>query len=246
MNRARWKLTLAYDGRHFYGWQRQPDCRTVQGVLETALSRFSNERIRVFGQGRTDRGVHALGQTAHVDLPAHLTSERLFGAMRGFLPADLRLIRAEPVASDFHARFHAVSRQYRYQLSTHSDLLNRHQRWELDHTPDLELLNRYAAILTGCHDFGTIARTVADEERSTLCTMVTSRWTEEPDGLRFTIEGDRFLRHLVRRLVGTMIRLEAAGAPLEQWESRLYGGSDGAQIYAAPAHGLLLLKVRYA
>ncbi|MEX1213086.1 MAG: tRNA pseudouridine(38-40) synthase TruA [Balneolaceae bacterium] len=245
MNRVRWKLTLAYDGRHFFGWQRQPDCRTVQGELESALSRFSDEEIHVTGQGRTDRGVHALGQTAHTDLPSRVTEERLIGAMRGLLPDDIRLLRAEPVSPDFHARFHAVSRRYGYQLSTRPDLLNRHQRWELNRTPDLNRLNQYASILTGRHDFGFIARTDAEEERSTVCTMEISRWVDAPDGLRFTIEGDRFLRHLVRRMVGTMIRLEADEIPVEKWESRLSGESEDAQIYTAPPHGLILLNVRY-
>lgn len=245
MKRVRWKLTLAYDGRSFFGWQRQPDQRTVQGELEKALSRFSNESIEVSGQGRTDRGVHALGQTAHADLPTRVTEDRLFGAMRSLLPEDLRLVAAEPVPDSFHARFDATSRRYEYQVATGPDLLNRHQRWEIGREPDLDLLNHYASLLNGSHDFSKLARMDPGEKRSTRCTLFTSVWNREPFGLVYTVEGDRFLRHMVRRLVGTMLRLEEGQRPTEAFQSLLIQRAEDAQIYTAPAHGLRLVRVSY-
>lgn len=242
---TRWKLTFEYDGTDFNGWQRQPGGRTVEGVIEQAFSTLFQRDIELIGQGRTDSGVHALGQVAHADLPVLFDANRIIYAMKGLLPADVALLKAETVHPDFHARFHASSRRYRYQLATRPMPLLRNQVWVCHKTPAEEVLQQSAGLITGRHDFINFCIPPEEKHATTLCTITHSEWVREDDFWIYRIEGDRFLRHMVRRLVGEMIRTAETPGKTGRFENLLTGKTTPKKAHAAPARGLLLEQVNY-
>lgn len=244
MNR-RWKLTLEYDGSGFAGWQKQPSGRTVQGELENALEQFCRQKIDVTGQGRTDRGVHAESQAAHADLPAQVEGERLLSAMRGLLPPDLAVIAAEPVPSSFHARFDARSRRYRYQVAARPTPIHRSRCWVFEEEMDEELLKRCAELLPGEHNFVNFARVDNRPDEEYRCTIRLAEWYRSDPFLCFRISGNRFLRHMVRRLVGTMVHVASGRFEPDQFAQLLEGARSGRKGYSAPAGGLFLETVEY-
>ncbi len=243
---ARWKLTLAFDGSDFYGWQRQNDQRTAQNELEKALSTFLNQPIEVSGQGRTDRGVHADEQVAHVDLPENLKPEKLLSAMRGLLPPDIALNRAEPVDESFHSRFDAKSRVYRYQITGQPLPLMRFQTWFVAEELNRELLMRCAERVKGEHDFKNFAKIGQEESgRNTRCRIMRSEWEFGSPILTYRIEADRFLRHMVRRIVGSMVKAAAGSTSYEQFEQLMEETENDQKGFSAPSKGLILERVLY-
>jgi tRNA pseudouridine38-40 synthase len=243
----RWKLTIEFDGTHFSGWQRQKKGRTVQEELESALSTFYREEIKVSGQGRTDSGVHAEGQVAHADLPGDMDPPRLLSALRGLLPGDMAVIDAVIEADDFHARFDAQSRLYRYQIATRPVPLKRHLHWLLLTPFEEDSLHRCAKIIRGKHDF----RNFAKEEKptgyvnSTECTITASHWEREQDIWIYKIEGNRFLRHMVRRIVGSTIMTATGRMEMDAFRELLDGKQVRRKGHSAPPEGLILEKVIY-
>lgn len=241
----RYLLTIEYDGSDFHGWQKQPDQRTVEGELEKAFSQLYQSEIDLIGQGRTDAGVHAEQQTAHVDLPDSISVERVLHAMRGLLPQDILLKRIDKAGSDFHARFDAVSRCYEYWITTEKSPLLRRITWFPGRTMNLTLLKKCAGVVTGEHDFRCFCIQPDHNLQTTICTISECRWEEWDYGYRFTIRGDRFLRQMVRRLVGTMVRIAAGEESIGVYLNALKGGSSEIQIRTAPPQGLRLKKVEY-
>ncbi len=242
---TRWKLILEYEGTDFSGWQKQPDQRTVQGELETALETLFQQPVLTMGQGRTDAGVHAAAQVAHVDLPQATTERQLLHALRGLLPKDMAVTQANTVPDDFHARFDAVSRSYRYQISLRDSPMNRRIVWRVHQQPDFELLGQCASIILGEHDFINFCIPPDQEEMTTISTIEKSNWTKENSMLIYHIEGNRFLRHLVRRLVGAMVWVGSGKIDLEQFLRMLTGKEVDKKGHAAPASGLILESVKY-
>ncbi|MDZ7755953.1 tRNA pseudouridine(38-40) synthase TruA [Rhodohalobacter sp.] len=241
----RYKLTFEFEGTDFKGWQRQPDVRTVEGVIEDAFSKFYQEEINIIGQGRTDAGVHALAQTAHVDLPDRFTIKKIEQAMKGLLPGDVVLKGMEEVDQDFHARFHAVQRAYQYQVSTKPVALNRNLVWSYFFEPNIDLLHECADKIQGEHDFINFCIPNDEEYGTTICSITESRWREK-DGLWFyEIEGNRFLRHMVRRLVGGMIKVSAGKININEFDRFLTGEEVRQKAFSAPAAGLILTRVHY-
>jgi tRNA pseudouridine38-40 synthase len=241
----RWKLTFQFDGSNFKGWQRQPDERTVEGVIEEAFSTLFQADIDLIGQGRTDAGVHALAQTAHADLPDRYSADRILHAMKGLLPEDVALMSAEPVHADFHARFDAVSRAYKYQISTKPIPLNRQHYWFYDFTPDAGILHECSALIDGEHDFINFCIPSEAEFGTTICTINESRWEVHSDRFYYHIEGNRFLRHMVRRLVGSMINCAQNKLNINDFQKLISGNTVKKKGHAAPAKGLILKKVNY-
>lgn len=248
----RFKLTLEYDGGSFYGWQRQPGVRTVQGELERALATFYQRSISVHGQGRTDRGVHAAGQVAHADLPDNPPAARLVDACRSLLPSDIGLLDIREMSGEFHARFDAVARIYEYRLVTRRSPLNRRYAWQFPYPLDRELLQSCAESLTGDHDFVNFAKLVPGHTAQTRCSVTESEWkfsdhynTGPIQVWTYRIRANRFLRHMVRRLVGTMVGIASGRLEREELVRLLQAGAAGAKGHAAPAAGLVLLGVVY-
>lgn len=241
----RFKLTFEYDGTDFNGWQKQPEGRTVQRVIEKALSTFYQKEISIVGQGRTDSGVHARAQVVHADLPLSYSISRLYRALSGLLPKDVALIDAKKVDDDFHARFHAKYRRYQYLVLEKPSPLLRNYSWQTFKPLIFDRLTECADAIKGEHNFINFCIPPDEPEMTTICTINKSRWYKKEKKLIYEIEGNRFLRHLVRRLVGTMIQVADGTIPIEQFQDLLNGKETDRKGHAAPAKGLTLLNVTY-
>jgi len=241
----RYKLTFEYDGTGFNGWQKQPHGRTVQGVIEQALSTFYQRKINVSGQGRTDAGVHAKAQIAHADLPSTYSIERLHRAMHGLLPKDVALVEAEVVSDNFHARFHAISRSYRYIVVNKPSPILRHYSWHVFKPIDISLLHQCAELILGKHDFVNFCIPQDQVNLTTICRINKSYWQTTDCGYEYRIQGNRFLRHLVRRLTGAMVRVADGTNQIEYFKELLSGMEKTQKAFAAPAKGLTLIEVEY-
>jgi len=245
----RLKLILQYDGSAFHGWQIQPEERTVQGELEAALEQLTSARRPVIGSGRTDRGVHATGQVAVASLPHSWKPEKLEKALSALLPSDIWIKSVEPASPDFHPRYDAVSRTYLYHLGLSAEArspFHRHWCWPLAKPLDVELLECAAGTIVGEHSFKAFRKS-GQPERGDLCTIHESCWAPwEALGLTLRITADRFLHHMVRYLVGTMVEIARGKRPLEDLGRLLEEPeSDLRTSPPAPPTGLFLHHVTY-
>ncbi len=239
------KLLIEYDGSAFKGWQSQPSDRTVQGELEAALQQVTGgERVVVNGAGRTDTGVHARGQVASIKLETKLTPKQLCGAINSQLAEDVRVQDVTPAGDDFHARFSAAGRRYSYALATDRPIVGRQYIWPVRFSFASELLHACAALVVGRHDFERFAK-AQPEQDSTACDVTLSQWEQQPQRLVYHVAADRFLHHMVRFLVGSMVEVARGRFTLEQFARQLDRRSGGLDIYRAPAQGLVLEEVRY-
>ena len=241
-------FTVQYDGAGFYGWQLQRRHRTVQGELERVLGTLFARPARVLGSGRTDRGVHALGQVATVDAPARWDAAALRRAMNALVTKELWVAGAAEVAQDFHPRYDAVERVYVYRLGLAEESRSPfHNRWcwTVGLPIDRTLLDIATAVIPGDHSFRAFAKT-GQEERGDRCIVHSATWRDwDGMGLEFTISANRFLHHMVRYLVGTLVEI-ATGARAPNDMERLLAREPGLETSPpAPPHGLYLARVRY-
>lgn len=255
MNRLR--LTLAYDGAAFAGSQIQPEQRTVQGDIERALTALDGQMVRAVFAGRTDAGVHAVGQVAHADVHRVREPERWRQGLNGILPPDVRVTNVTVVPGGFHARYDAVGRQYRYLIWNGAVLppLARGTMWHWRSPLDVAAMNAAARVLIGRHDFAAFAgdgKGLPQRDARTTRTLWVAEWTAErrPEAiaglaLMFTIEGDGFLPHMVRNLVGSLVRVGMGAAPANWMEMLLQARDRRLAAPTAPPHGLVLWLVRY-
>jgi tRNA pseudouridine38-40 synthase len=243
------QLVLHYDGGEFAGWQRQPAERTVQGVLEETLARLCAGVVPVIGAGRTDAGVHARGQAAGVRVDPKWTPSTLRRALNATLPSDLWVAAAHEMHSRFHARYSAIARRYTYVVGTDEEAASPFrrphelvERQRLDHA----LLHDAARAIVGEHSFRAFAvqgtAPASDEHR---CIVREARWVERQGGLAFEIEANRFLHHMVRFLVGTMLDV-ARGKRAPDAMTALLAATDNRDVSPpAAAHALFLERVEY-
>ena len=244
----RLKLVISYDGRDFAGWQSQRHGNTVQDQLETAFERVCGTRLAVTGAGRTDSGVHAVGQCAHVDVPAgQFPAERWLKALNGVLPPAIRILRAGFVGQSFHARFSVKGKVYRYRIINGEVLppLEIGRAWHVPSPLDRELLGRAAKLFTGRHDFAAFAANRRKEERSTMRTVEYVRATGRGKLIEIEFSADGFLYKMVRMMVGEMVRCALGKEGLESIELRLERPSRTSARFVAPGAGLYLVRVRY-
>jgi tRNA pseudouridine38-40 synthase len=245
---TRLKLTLHYDGSAFHGWQLQPDQRTVQGEVEAVLSRLFASPVRVAAAGRTDRGVHATGQVISFDAPARWTAERVHKAANALLPDDVWIEHATVAPPRFHARFDASSRSYRYRVGlTPSARSPFHARWcwWVRREIDTAVLHRCAAQLPGDHSFLSFAK-AGQEERGDRCVVLAAGWREAESGwLEFSVTANRFLHHMVRYLVGTMVEIAAGLRDAGDFPRLLAAEPELETSPPAPPQGLFLTGVGY-
>jgi len=239
-------FTIEYDGTEFNGWQLQAGGRTVQGVLEEAIFKATGARSRVHGASRTDAGVHAEGQVAHCDTDSRLPSWQMLKALNHYLPPDVAVLQAKDVPPQFHARFSATSKLYRYRV-----LLSRVRRPLLDRfcmregrPLDVEAMQACADRVKGEHDFASFA---SEPERmnTTVRRVSRSEWRSEGEELRYYVEADGFLYKMVRTLVGTMLEVGLGKRTVADFERIMAAHDRRTAGPCAPAKGLTLMVVRY-
>ena len=242
---ARFKLTLEYVGTRYRGWQVQKNARTVQGELDAAVAKVSGRRdFESYGSGRTDAGVHALGQVAHLDLETRQPPEHLRFALNDELPADIGLLAVEKTNRQFHARHSAVARSYLYQLSRRRTAFGKPFVWWIRDRLDLAKLREAAALFEGMHDF----RSFTDDDPARTSTRVLVQKVElreEGDLVLLRLQASHFLWKMVRRVVGVVAEVGRGGLSAEQAKGFLLRASDVPARLTAPPSGLFLERVFY-
>jgi tRNA pseudouridine38-40 synthase len=240
------KITLAYDGTSFVGWQRQPDGDSIQGLLEDALARLEGGPVTANGAGRTDAGVHALGQVASVRVTFTHDPSTLMRALNAHLPLEIRVTAVDDVDEAFHARFSASGKTYRYQIRN-TPVASPFERafvWHLPEPLSFDAMTRAAALLVGTHNFGAF-RSVGSDTSSPVRTITKSEWRRNSGLLTYDIAGDGFLRHMVRAIVGTLVEVGRGWREADEISVLLDGGARAQAGPTAPPHGLFLVAVDY-
>jgi tRNA pseudouridine38-40 synthase len=245
------RLDIEYKGTSYAGWQVQPEQSTVQGEITQAIFRVTSQQVEVTGAGRTDSGVHALGQVANFKIDHHLAPERYRDALNYHLPDDIRIRNSEAVSDDFHARFSAKSRRYRYLLSAERSAIYRDLRWENPIALNADLLRASATEIIGSHDFSPFC-VVASQKEDNRCIIEYSRWRQFGPLWVYEVRGNRFLHSMVRSLVGGMVNLAQVNPDnnlhnltLPKFRDIIAGRVTDRVVFTAPAHGLYLVKVLY-
>tara|TARA_B110001454_G_scaffold17179_1_gene15420 strand:- start:10 stop:744 length:735 start_codon:yes stop_codon:yes gene_type:complete len=241
---SRYKITIQYDGLSFSGFQSQKNLNTIQDKIEYSLSFLNkNNLIRVLGASRTDAGVHALGQVAHFDLDIELSLDAIKRALNARLPVEIRIIDIVEVDSKFHSRFDAIKKEYLYQCSlTDNPLLSKNHF--IVKKIDFDMLEDIQGELLGKHNFLSFSKFDIGK-KNTICEIFKSKWTLEDGKLFYIIEGDRFLHHMVRYLVGTMIGCMDKKISKKDFLSLLDNPIKDGKLLKAPAHGLILNRIFY-
>lgn len=243
----RYFITLSYDGTRYHGWQVQPNGISVQGELQRALSLLLRADVSVTGAGRTDAGVHAKMMVAHFDTESEVDCRQLAYKLNRLLPQDIAVQRVEPVDDDLHARFSATARTYHYFLHTLKDPFLRHYSCEMHYELDFGLMNRAAAMLTGYEEFGAFCKSGADV-KTMRCHVTRAEWrpVEGKSGQWvFEITANRFLRNMVRAVVGTLIEVGRGRLSLTDFRRVVEGQRRTEAGESMPAHALFLVKIEY-
>lgn len=238
------KLTLEYDGTDFFGWQRQPNVRTVQAEVEHALSELTQETIKTTVAGRTDTGVHALGQVVNFKTHSDLPTDVFVKGGNAILPKDVRVIAAEEVDSNFNARFSARARSYRYRISKKPRAIGRQYSWYLMHKVNFGLMQEACPLILGEKDFQSFCQAGTDVPHF-RCVVHSATWTETEDYYIFDISANRFLHNMVRILVGTFLEIGSKRVRPEEIEEILEARDRRMAGPTVPAQGLFLVRVDY-
>lgn len=241
----RYFIRLSYDGTGYHGWQVQPNGNTVQAELQKALAVILREDTPVVGAGRTDTGVHARVMVAHFEHGGIDDCRQLAYRLNRLLPRDIAVSSVEPVADGMHARFSAVSRTYHYYIHTRKDPFQRAYSCELHYQLDFELMNRAAAMLLEYDDFGAFCKSHADV-KTTLCKVTSAGWHRtSPGSWYFEITANRFLRNMVRAVVGTLIEVGRHRMTLEEFRGVVEGRRRTEAGESMPGNALFLEDIKY-
>ncbi len=240
----RYFIEIAYKGKNYFGWQRQPTEISVQQVLEETLSTLLRTEIKITGAGRTDTGVHAKQLFAHFDFELIENIPAFIFRLNSFLPKDVSIKNIFKVNADSHARFDAVEREYEYIVSLEKDPFSQDFAFQINKTPNVALMNQAAEMLLHHNDFQCFSRSKTDV-KTYNCTIVKANWETQKNTLIFTIAADRFLRNMVRAIVGTLLDVGYKKTSLEDFQAILNSKNRGEAGASAPAHGLYLTKVIY-
>jgi len=240
------KLTIAYDGTRLVGWQRQVEGDSVQALIEAALARLEGAAVTVHGAGRTDAGVHALGQAASAQVRFDHDTATIQRALNAALPPDVRVLAVDEAAPDFHARFSARGKTYRYRIRNApvNDPFERAYAWFLAAPLDLERMREAAAALVGTHDFAAF-ESAGSPRSDTTRTIWRSAWRGSGELLVYEIAGNGFLRHMVRAIVGTLVEVGRGRRDAADLTRLLAGATRADAGPTAPPHGLFLVGVDY-
>lgn len=243
--RLRYFLKFSYKGTAYHGWQIQPNALSVQETLQKAMHTILRKEISVVAAGRTDTGVHAQVMYAHFEiemLPYEF--DICIFKLNSLLPKDIAVIDILPVAQDAHARFDAKKRTYEYLINQHKNPFNIEGSWYFRHSLDLELMNKAAEILLQKTDFESFSK-VHTEVNNFRCKITKALWERNENSLIFTISADRFLRNMVRAIVGTLINVGTHKITLEEFEFIIDSKKRSEAGFSVPAHGLYLTEVEY-
>lgn len=241
----RYFITFSYDGTAYHGWQIQPHSVTVQEELQKALSTLMRKPMEVVGAGRTDTGVHARKMIAHFDHDEVLDCSQLVYKLNKLLPRDIAVQHVEPVADDMHARFSAKSRTYHYYVHLDKNPFLRSYSWQVYGNPDFELMNRAARVLMEYKDFTSFSK-VNTDTKTNDCTITEARWDRVgEDQWRFTVTANRFLRNMVRAIVGTLMEVGRGRMTIEQLRSVIEAKDRCRAGDSVPGKALFLVEVLY-
>ena len=237
-------ITISYDGTDYHGWQRQPDKRSIQGLMEEALSKISSKKINVIGAGRTDAGVHAQGQVAHFKTDLKLEDKELFRAINSLLPKDIRIISLKKVDLNFHARKMTVSKIYQYRIFNSSSITPFHIRYTYLYSAplDVEKMKMAATLFAREADFNAFS---SNRLLYPVRKVTRSEIKKTGKEIIFTIEANGFLRYMVRTIVGTLLEIGKGKVPLDKIEESFLGKKRTLASPTAAAQGLCLMKVNY-
>lgn len=241
----RYFIYLAYDGTNYHGWQVQPNAVSVQGEIERCLSTVMREKTMIVGAGRTDTGVHARMMAAHFNTDLPVDCDQLAFRLNRILPPDISIYRIESVSDDMHARFSATSRTYHYYIHTRKSPFNRKYSLETHYKLDFEAMNRAGEYLTTVSDFASFCKAGSDN-KTTICDVRTAKWVEtEPGCWYFEITADRFLRNMVRAVVGTLVDVGRGRLTFDAFKAVVDSRKRTEARESMPAHALFLEEVIY-
>lgn len=251
MNEKNIKLTIEYNGTDFSGWQSQANGNTIQDIIKEAIYKTTKIKVNLIGAGRTDAGVHALGQVANFKISHNLESEKYKDALNYYLPKDIRILKSDEVDLEFHARFNAKSKRYRYLIGLDRSALYYNQRWEIERELDFSQLQQSAEMIVGEHDFASFC-VVSSIKDNNYCTIYKSKWYRVGRLFIYEVRGNRFLHSMIRFLVGGMTNLaqinpdkNKLNLTLEKFGDIINSQTDERLMFTAPSCGLYLRSVQY-
>ena len=241
----RYFIELAYNGFAYNGWQRQPNAISIQELLEEALGKLLSKSIAIVGAGRTDTGVHALQMFAHFDVEHDINKPKeLVFLLNSFLKNDITIKKIVRVKSDTHARFDATYRSYEYHISTVKDPFHCGLHYYLKNKPNIDLMNQAAKIILKHENFQCFSKSNTDV-KTFICNVKTAVWKQEESSLVFYIRANRFLRNMVRAIVGTLLEIGFEKRIVEDMEELIKSKDRSQAGFSAPAHGLYLTHIEY-
>lgn len=240
----RYFFEIAYDGTQYHGWQRQKNAISVQEVVEEALTRITREEVSVTGSGRTDTGVHCEQQFFHADFESSMNEGKLQFKLNSYLPSDISIQSIRSVHDEAHARFDALSRAYEYRIVKTKTPFLQGYSYYYTKSLDVKTMNEAAALLLGAHDFQAFSK-VKTEVNNFICNITSAHWREEGNLLIFYIEANRFLRGMVRAIVGTLLQVGLGKLSLPEFRATIDSKDRKQAGAAAPPEGLFLIKVEY-
>jgi len=240
----RYFIKLAYNGTNYHGWQSQPNAPSVQETLSKAVSVVLNSEINLMGAGRTDTGVHAREMFAHFDIESSFDPKSIVHKLNSYLPKDIVVFEIIPVHDHAHARFDATKRTYEYHITTFKDAFLQNASWYYHQKLDLDLMNQASKILLNHTDFQCFSK-VNTDVNTFDCTIFEAHWQQENNKLVFTISANRFLRNMVRAIVGTLVYVGLHKITLEDFKNIIESKNRNEAGFSVPAHGLYLTKIDY-
>ena len=240
----RYFIKLAYNGTRYHGWQYQPNAVSVQETMNNAFSVLLNTTINLMGAGRTDTGVHAKEMYAHFDFETPIDVSSLVHKLNSYLPKDIVIYTIIPVHNQAHSRFDATKRTYEYHVNTFKDVFAQEHSWYFHQPLDMNLMNDAAQILFKHNDFQCFSK-VNTDVNTFDCTIFEAYWKNENDTLIFIISANRFLRNMVRAIVGTLVNVGLHKITLEDFSAIIESKNRDKAGFSVPAHGLYLTKIEY-
>jgi tRNA pseudouridine38-40 synthase len=243
-NNLRYFIKLAYNGTQYHGWQYQPNASSIQETMNKAVSVLLRSNINLMGAGRTDTGVHAKVMYAHFDFETPFEIQKFMHKLNSYLPKDIVVSDIIPVPDDAHTRFDATKRTYEYHINTFKDPFLQEQSWYFHQKLDVDLMNEAAKLLFKHTDFQCFSK-VNTDVNTFDCTIFAAHWNQTNSKLVFTISANRFLRNMVRSIVGTLVNIGIHKITLDDFNNIIVGKNRDKAGFSVPAHGLYLTEIDY-